>query len=184
MYYINPKEVYMLYNNIKSYLFCCITVILLANPVIAAEITSKPDNKAQTVYLRHPPDLHPFSALDYYWNSIFDDKLSTYSSSSLKSRFITKDKQYILVLEVPGYDKSQIKVKVGSNKLFVTGNIEKDNKSDASDDYKNRNFNYVVSLYEDIDQNNISSNLKNGILTITLPRMEVKEKDAKEIPIQ
>lgn len=35
-----------------------------------------------------------------------------------------------------------------------------------------------------IDQNNISSNLKNGILTITLPRMEVKEKDAKEIPIQ
>lgn len=63
MYYINPKEVYMLYNNIKSYLFSCITVILLANPVIAADNYSKPDNKAQTVYLRHPPDLRPFSAL-------------------------------------------------------------------------------------------------------------------------
>lgn len=174
----------MLYNNIKSYLFSCITAILLASPVIAADSTNKPDHKAQNVYLRHPPNLRPFSALDYYWNSIFDDRLSIYDSSSLKTQFITKDKQYILVLEVPGYDKSQIKVKVSGNKLFVVGNIEKDNKSDASDDYTNRNFNYVVSLYEDIDQNKISSNLKNGILTIMLPRMEVKDKDAKEIPIQ
>ncbi|WP_121543447.1 Hsp20/alpha crystallin family protein [Candidatus Rickettsia colombianensi] len=174
----------MLYNNIKSYLLSCITVILLTNTVIAADNEGKPDNKTQTIYLRHPPNLRPFSALDYYWNNIFDDRLSIYDSSSLKTKFITKDKQYTLVLEVPGYDKSQIKVKVSGNKLFVTGNIEKDNKSDASDDYTNRNFNYVVSLYEDIDQNNISSNLKNGILTITLPRMEVKEKDAKEIPIQ
>ncbi len=47
----------------------------------------------------------------------------------------------------------------------------------------NKNFNYVISLYEDVDQKNISSSLKNGILTITLPRIEVKEQDAKEIPI-
>lgn len=174
----------MLYNNIKSYLLSCVTVILLASPVIAADNGSKPDNKAQNVYLRHPPNLRPFSALDYYWNSIFDDRISIYDSSSLKSKFITKDKQYILVLEVPGYDKSQIKVKVSGNKLFVTENIGKENKSDASDDYTNRNFNYVVSLCEDIDQNNISSNLKNGVLTITLPRIEVKDKEAKEIPIQ
>lgn len=176
----------MLYNNIKikSYLLSCITVILLASPVIAADSGSKHDNKAQNVYLRHPPNLRPFSALDYYWNSIFDDRLSIYDSSSLKTKFITKDKQYILILEVPGYDKSQIKVKVSGNKLFVVGNIEKDNKSDASNDYTNSNFNYAVSLYEDIDQSKISSNLKNGILTITLPRIEVKEKDAKEIPIQ
>lgn len=174
----------MLYNNIKSYLFSCITVILLASPVIAADSTNKPDNKAQNVYLRHPPNLRPFSDLDYYWNSIFDDRLSIYDSNSLKTKFITKDKQYVLVLEVPGYDKSQITIKVSGNKLFVAGNIEKDNKSDASDDYTNRNFNYVVSLYDDVDQNQVSSNLKNGILTIILPRMEVKEKDAKEIPIQ
>ncbi|MGU9987605.1 MULTISPECIES: Hsp20/alpha crystallin family protein [unclassified Rickettsia] len=174
----------MIFNTIKPYLLSCITVILFANSVIASDSTNKSDNKAQNVYLRHPPNLRPFSSLDYYWNSIFDDRLSIYDSSSLKTKFITKDKQYILVLEVPGYDKSQIKVKVSGNKLFVVGNIEKDNKSNTSDDYTKRNFNYVVSLYEDIDQSTISSNLKNGILTITLPRMEVKEKDTKEIPIQ
>lgn len=175
----------MLYNNIKSYLFSCITVILLTSrPVIAADNVSKPDNKSYTAYLQHPPNLHPFSIFDHYLDNMFEHKLSAYGSSFIRTKFIAQDKQYILVLEVPGYDKSQIKVKVGSNKLFITGNIEQDNKSDTSDDYAKRNFNYVVSLYEDVDQNNISSNLKNGILTIKLPRMEVKEKDAKEIAIQ
>ncbi|HJD63393.1 MAG TPA: Hsp20/alpha crystallin family protein [Rickettsia endosymbiont of Degeeriella rufa] len=175
----------MLYNNIKSYWLSCITVILFtSNLVIAADNVSKPDNKSQTNYLPHPPDLHPVSIFDYYLDNMFEHKLSAYSSSSIKTKFITQDKQYILVLEVPGYDKSQIKVKVGSNKLFITGNIEQDNKSNTLDDYAKRNFNYVVSLYEDVDQNNIASNLKNGILTIKLPRMEVKEKDAKEIAIQ
>lgn len=175
----------MLYNNIKSYWLSCITVILLASStVIAADNVSKADNTSQTAYLQHPPNLQPLSLFDYYLDNMFEHELSAYSSSSIRTKFITQDKQYILVLEVPGYDKSQIKVKVGSNKLFITGNIEQDNKSNTSDDYAKRNFNYVVSLYEDVDQNNISSNLKNGILTIKLPRMEVKENDAKEIAIQ
>lgn len=86
-------------------------------------------------------------------------------------------------MEVPGFDKDHIKIKVNGNKLFVKGNIEDENKADDSNNYMNKNFNYVISLYEDVDQKNISSSLKNGILTITLPRIEVKEQDAKEIPI-
>ncbi|APZ29843.1 Hsp20/alpha crystallin family protein [Rickettsia conorii] len=163
--------------SVRLYIPSIAAMILSSNIAIA----NKNYDSGNATPLRQVADLidNQITNID----NLFKNRLPLYESNSIKSRFITKDKQYILVLEVPGYDKSQIKVKVGSNKLFVTGNIEKDNKSDASDDYKNRNFNYVISLYEDIDQNNISSNLKNGILTITLPRMEVKEKDAKEIVI-
>ncbi|MFV9846726.1 MAG: Hsp20 family protein, partial [Rickettsia aeschlimannii] len=55
--------------------------------------------------------------------------------------------------------------------------------ADDLDNYMNKNFNYVISLYEDVDQANISSSLKNGILTIILPRIEVKEQEAREIVI-
>ncbi|WP_347938595.1 Hsp20/alpha crystallin family protein [Rickettsia oklahomensis] len=116
-------------------------------------------------------------------DNLFKNRLPFYESNSIKSNFITKDKQYSVVMEVPGFDKSQIKVKVNGNKLFITGNIEAKNKSDDLDNYMNKNFNYVISLYEDVDQTNISSSLKNGILTIVLPRIKVKEQDAREIPI-
>lgn len=175
----------MLYNNIKLYLITCITVILLANPTIAAEDKKTSNNNHYTIYLRHPLDFinRPFSAFDYYWNSIFNDRLSIYDSSTIKSKFITQDKQYILILEVPGYDKSHIKLKVNNHKLFIEGNID-DTKANSTTDHLNKNFNYVMSLYDDIDQKAISSKLKNGILTITLPRIELKDQNAKEIPVQ
>ncbi|EER20846.1 Hsp20/alpha crystallin family protein (plasmid) [Rickettsia tamurae subsp. buchneri] len=175
----------MLYNNIKLYLITCITVILLVNPAIAAEDKKTSNNNHYTIYLRHPLDFinRPFSAFDYYWNSIFDDRLSIYDSSAIKSKFIPQDKQYILVLEVPGYDKSHIKLKVNNHKLFIEGKID-DTKANSATDHLNKKFNYVMSLYDDIDQKAIASQLKNGILTITLPRIAIKDQDAKEIPIQ
>ncbi|WP_342225551.1 Hsp20/alpha crystallin family protein [Rickettsia endosymbiont of Urophora cardui] len=176
----------MLYNNIK-FLITCITVILLANPTIAAEDkkTSNSNHYTNTIYLRHPLDFinRPFSAFDYYWNSIFDDRLSIYDSSSIKSKLITQDKQYILVLEIPGYDKDNIKLKVNNYKLFIEANID-DTKANSATDHLNKKFNYVISLYDDIDQNAISSKLKNGILTIILPRIELKDQNGKEIPVQ
>ncbi|WP_371256181.1 MULTISPECIES: Hsp20/alpha crystallin family protein [spotted fever group] len=169
----------------KLYLITCITVILLVNPAIAAEDKKTSNNNHYTIYLRHPLDFinRPFSAFDYYWNSIFDDRLSIYDSSAIKSKFIPQDKQYILVLEVPGYDKSHIKLKVNNHKLFIEGKID-DTKANSATDHLNKKFNYVMSLYDDIDQKAIASQLKNGILTITLPRIAIKDQDAKEIPIQ
>ncbi|WP_155980559.1 Hsp20/alpha crystallin family protein [Rickettsia bellii] len=121
----------MLYNNIKLYLITCITVIFLANTTIASGDQNTSNNNHYSIYLRHPLDFinRPFSSFDYYWNSIFDDRLSIYDSSSIKSKLITQDKQYILVLEVPGYDKKDIKIKTNNRKLFIEGKI-KDTKAD------------------------------------------------------
>ncbi|HJD58248.1 MAG TPA: Hsp20/alpha crystallin family protein [Rickettsia endosymbiont of Ceroptres masudai] len=175
----------MLYNNIKLYLLTGITVILLANPIMASEDPKTSNSNNYNVYLRHPFDLmhRPFSAFDHYVNSMFDDRLSISASDSIKSKFITQDKQYILILEVPGYDKNNIKLKANNRNLFIEGKID-ETKSDNTTDHLKKNFNYVISLYDDVDHKAIASQLKNGILTITLPRIEIKDQDAKAIPIQ
>ncbi|ABV74704.1 heat shock protein [Rickettsia akari str. Hartford] len=152
-------------------------VILSSNIAIA----NKNYDSSSAMPLRQVADLidNHITNIDH----LFKNRLPFYESNSIKSNLITKDKQYIIIMEVPGFDKSQIKVKVNGNRLFITGNIEAKNKTDYSDNYMNKNFNYVISLYEDVDQKNISSNLKNGILTIILPRTEIKEQEAREIPI-
>lgn len=68
-------------------------------------------------------------------------------------------------MEVPGYDKSQIKVKVNAHKLYITGHT--DNQKDASEvNSSKKNFDYTISLPDDVDQKTITSDLKNGILTL------------------
>ncbi|XVN41682.1 MAG: Hsp20/alpha crystallin family protein [Rickettsia endosymbiont of Argas persicus] len=127
--------------------------------------------------------INRLSNIENYLNNILIDGLPFNESTGIKSRFITKDTKYIIIMEVPGFDKNQIKVKVNGNKLFINGNIENKNKEDDSNNYINKSFNYVISLYDDVDQKNISSNLKNGILTISIPRIKLKEQDAREIKI-
>ncbi|ADE29786.1 Hsp20/alpha crystallin family protein [Rickettsia prowazekii] len=160
-----------------KYIPAIFAIILSSNIAIA----SKNYDYISLTPLRHVADL-----IDSHITNIdhlFNNRLTFYESSSLKSKFITKDKQYIIVMEVPGFDKSQIKVKLNGKKLFIAGNIEDKNKANDSDNYMNKNFNYVISLYEDVDQKSISARLKNGILTIILPRIEVKEQDSREITI-
>ncbi|BBJ31321.1 small heat shock protein C1 [Rickettsia asiatica] len=163
--------------SVRLYIPSIAAIILSSNIAIA----NKNYDSGHAVPLRQVVDLidNQITNID----NLFKNRLPLYEFNSIKSNFITKDKHYIIIMEVPGFDKSQIKVKVNGNKLFITGNIEEKNKGDDSDNYMNKNFNYVMSLYEDVDQANISSSLKNGILTIILPRIEIKEQEAREIPI-
>ncbi|MCZ6914136.1 MAG: Hsp20 family protein, partial [Rickettsia endosymbiont of Ixodes persulcatus] len=64
------------------------------------------------------------------------------------------------------------------HKLFIEGKID-DSKENNATNYLNKNFNYVMSLYDDIDQKTISSKLKNGILSIKIPKKE--QSKAKKI---
>ncbi|MCZ6896607.1 Hsp20/alpha crystallin family protein [Rickettsia helvetica] len=163
--------------SVRLYIPSIAAIILSSNIAIA----NKNYDSGHAMPLRQVVDLidNQITNID----NLFKNRLPLYEFNSIKSNFITKDKHYIIIMEVPGFDKSQIKVKVNGNKLFITGNIEEKNKGDDSDNYMNKNFNYVMSLYEDVDQANISSSLKNGILTIILPRIEIKEQEAREIPI-
>ncbi|XVN42465.1 MAG: Hsp20/alpha crystallin family protein [Candidatus Rickettsia vulgarisii] len=167
-----------MWNNIKLYLLA-LNIITSANHVLADK-----NNKIESgndynniIYLNKPFDIDKhFYLFDKYWNNEFN------SASSFRTKYITEDKQYVIIMEVPGYDKEHIKIKTNGNKLFVSGNIE-DQKDNKAPNHLNKNFNYSILLKEDIDQKTISSSLKNGILTITLPRIEIKEENAKVIPI-
>lgn len=160
------------FKNFKQYIPAIATAVLFSN-------TANADQTNKAMPLHQTADIinQQISNFDNYWNSLLHE------SSGTKSRFVTQDKQYIIIMEVPGFDKNQIKVKVNNNKLFIKGSIGEKNKDDDANNYMHKNFNYVISLYDDVDQKNISSNLKNGILTITLPRIEIKEENAREIPI-
>lgn len=167
-----------MWNNLKPYLLA-LSIITSANHALADKNSKiESGNDYNIIY-----SINPFDQIDkhlYFWDKYWNNEFNI--SSSLRTKYFTEDKQYIIVMEVPGYDKEHIKIKVNGNKLFITGNIE-DQKDGKATNHLNKSFNYSILLKEDIDQKTISSSLKNGILTITLPRIELKEENAKIIPI-
>jgi HSP20 family molecular chaperone IbpA len=176
-------------NKVKVYSLTIASIILsinssLANPNQRDEIES--DNRA--LYIQSPSNIidRHFSSFDRYWYNLLNGSMYLYEGGSIGTKIITEDKRYVVIMEVAGYDKSQIKINLKGNRLVVHGDNEvSPSKKDSTKDYvtKPRRFNYTIGLNDDIDQKTISSNLKNGILTIILPRIEIKEADVKEIPI-
>jgi len=84
------------------------------------------------------------------------------------------DKEYLITLAIPGFTREQIKLELNGNILTISG--ENKEQSDKNNTKKNINskFRQVISLNNDIERDSIKSSLKDGILTISIPRIQQK----------
>lgn len=100
------------------------------------------------------------------------------------------EKKYEISLDLPGLTEKDISVEVRGDTLIVKG--EKQETLDESKDKKfyrverrYGSFQRTLSLPEDADADAIQASLRNGVLTLEIPRKQVAEKsDVKRIPIQ
>ena len=99
------------------------------------------------------------------------------------------DTYFEIELSIPGYTKKDIQVDL-SNKLLRISGERKEEFAKEEETYRRREFEYgsftrVFHLPESVKDNAISAKCMNGVLTITLPKLEtaiLKEK-VKEIEI-
>lgn len=102
---------------------------------------------------------------------------------------IENDNVYKIELSVPGWDKKDIEIKVEDDTLSIRGE-KADSVTDENEQFHVREFAQSrfyrsVILSDAVDQNNISAELKNGILSIEVSKMENAEEEmVKKIEIQ
>jgi len=107
---------------------------------------------------------------------------------------IENDNEYLVRASVAGFDPEQLEITFENNTLTIKGEIKEENKDEQQGRYHIREryagtFYRSVSLPGMIDQNQISAETDNGVLTIHLPkkpeaqpkRIEVKPKSVKVI---
>ena len=96
------------------------------------------------------------------------------------------DKEYKIEFSVPGFDKKQFSVEIENDILRVSNTSE----DEVSDKYYKRQFNYsnfskTFNLPEIVNTDKISSEYKNGILRVILPKVkEIKNDKIKTIDIK
>ena len=91
------------------------------------------------------------------------------------------DNVYTLLMDLPGKTEKDVNIELNHKVLSISSQTEstKEEKKEAKDEKKNkwlikeRNFSQFsrsFTLPEDVDGDNLSANVKNGILTVTMPR--------------
>ena len=119
------------------------------------------------------------------WDDMFgiDPFFSEEGSKVMKTDIKEKKDEYMLTIDLPGYDKKDIKVSIDDGYLNINAktNSDKENKEEGKFVRKERYFGECSrSFYigENIKEEDIKKKKKNGILKLEIPKKEEK----KEVP--
>ena len=132
------------------------------------------------------------SLFDNMFDDFFKDPFFTRNNSVkvMKTDIQEKDDKYILDMDLPGYDKEDIKAQLKDGYLTITA------QKNTSNDEKDEEGNYIRrerycgkcsrSFYvgDSIKEEDIKASFNNGILELTFPKeVPQKEEEMKYITI-
>lgn len=138
------------------------------------------------------PSIHPISdmekALDRFfgrrWPSLWGwndtpavDTLFEFEGLRLPSLdVIDRDSEVLVRAEIPGIEKKDINVSLADNVLTIKGQTSTESKEEKGDYYRHEisssSFARSVGVPGTVDESRIVANLKDGILEVTLPKIE------------
>lgn len=131
---------------------------------------------------------------NHFGNSLFEDLdrffFDPFETSELKTDIREKEGNYLLDMDLPGFEKQDIHVSIENG--YLTVRAEKKEEKDEKDDkgrYLRRERRYGScsrSFYVgDIDEKSVKAAYANGILTLTLPKEQPpKIEEKKQIEIE
>ena len=128
------------------------------------------------------------NGLDIFDEVFSDPFFSQKENRIMKTDVKEKDGNYILEIDIPGYDKEDIQIELQDGYITVTA-TKSEEKEDKHAKYLQRErFSGMCSRSyyagEDIKEEDIKANFKNGILTIEFPKeTEKRVEERKYIPI-
>jgi len=86
----------------------------------------------------------------------------------------TKDAM-VLIADMPGVDNQSVDITLEKNVLTITGNVEStsyEGKTLAYAEYDTGDYQRAFTISDEVDQDRIEAMVENGVLRLTLPKIE------------
>jgi len=116
--------------------------------------------------------MHPFRRGWPSWGELtmpFEGKMP-------REDVVDRDDEVIVKAEVPGVDKKDLDISVTDNTASIKGSISHEEKEEKGDYYhceiSRGSFSRVIPLPAEVDTEKASSNFKDGVLELTLPKVK------------
>jgi len=148
---------------------------------------------ADALQQKNPYD--DFEKLNQYFNSLVASQFNKLQLGQISNiaypRVDIKNnkKFYIVQFDLAGVNKKDIKLSIDDHNILTLEGKKEEHKEDKSQNYLKKEifvgtFKRMIQLPDDIEQNKLSTEFKNGILTLTIPKKEVKQPKSRLIPIK
>ena len=121
-----------------------------------------------------------FKSLNDFENNSF----SEFSRNFFRTDVIDKGSHYLLSTDLPGFDKEDINVSVENGYLKITAKNEKKSEGNSYV-YRERSSGTFVRAFtlNNVDEDNITAEYKNGVLTVNLPKTGDERSKSKKITV-
>ncbi|XP_054793051.1 26.5 kDa heat shock protein, mitochondrial-like [Prosopis cineraria] len=107
---------------------------------------------------------------------------------SLSGRVKERDDHYKLKYEMPGIPRENVKITIDDGVLNIKGEHREEKQEEEEDEYwASSNYGYYntsLVLPDDAKTDEVKAELKDGVLTVTIPRTEKPKKDVKHVSVQ
>lgn len=94
---------------------------------------------------------------------------------------IEEDNQYIIRIELPGFDKEDVDIELNKDILMIKAE-KKSEEEEKSENYLHRERSYAscqrtINFPKEVDPSNVEGTLKNGVLELKIPMKEPKPEE-------
>lgn len=149
-----------------------------------------------TAWLGSRAEEHPFSLLREQIDTIFDefDKgiFAREGGFVVRSNVSETDKDICITAELPGISEEDVEVSVTGNRITIKG--EKKSEEEEKGEEEGREFRRVeryagsfermMTLPFEIDPEKVDAQVKNGVLTVTLPKPPEEVEATKKVKVK
>lgn len=119
------------------------------------------------------------------FSSLFDSSCSGWLPS-VDMKVV--DGNVVIEAELPGFDRENLDVSVTSDKVWITGKLEKEAESKGEHFIRSERrwgkFQRVLSLPVEVDPTKASAKLENGVLKLEIPGVEEEKTKSFKVDIQ
>ena len=130
------------------------------------------------------------NSFDLFDDFFEDEFLGRKERNHMKTDIVEKKDRFILDIDLPGFEKENIKLSLNNGYLNISAKVEKEDKKVEEKLLRQERFYGECSrsfyVGEDIKEEEISAKFKNGTLKIEVPKKEIenKSKQVKQIEIK
>ena len=97
-------------------------------------------------------------------------------------------KEYVVTAELPGVSKEDLNIEVAENSVEISAETKEEKKEDKKGYIRRErrfaSFYRSIPLPEDVMPDKANAEMKEGVLTVTLPKASAPDKKAKKLPVK